>query len=335
MSSTPPAVEGIMTRIGKCAMALALSAFVAATAAHGQAYPANPITLVNPYAAGGPADVLARPIAAAMGDILGQQVVILNKPGAATAIAALHVARAPADGYTLLLSTASAHIVTPALTPKVGYDGMRDFAFVAMIASVPNVLVVRPTLPASNVKELIALAKEKPGALNYGSVGNGSQPHLAAELFQQMTGTKLNHIPYKGAAPATTDLLSGQIDLAFLNAPALLPHIAAGKLRALATTTLKRAEQLPDVPSLDELGLKGFDVATWYGVTAPAGTSPAIVDRLAAVIGKVLTSSDIKARFAAQGTEIFLLPPKEFAAYVQTDARRLADLIKSANIQGE
>jgi tripartite-type tricarboxylate transporter receptor subunit TctC len=316
--------------------ALVLGALVAATAAsHAQTYPANPIMLVNPYAAGGPADVLARPIAAAMGDILGQQVVILNKPGAATAIAAQQVARAPADGYTLLLSTASAHIVTPALTPKVGYDGMRDFAFVAMIASVPNVLVVRPSLPVTDVKQLVALAREKPGTLNYGSVGNGSQPHLAAEMFQQMTAVKLNHIPYKGAAPATTDLLSGQIDLAFLNAPALLPHIATGKLRALATTTMKRAEQLPDVPTLDELGLKGFDVATWYGITAPAGTPPAIVDRLASVLGKVLSSPEIKARLAAQGTEIFLLPPKEFAAYVQADGKRLTDLIKSANIQGE
>jgi tripartite-type tricarboxylate transporter receptor subunit TctC len=262
-------------------------------------------------------------------------VVILNKPGAATAIAAQQVARAPADGYTLLLSTASAHIVTPALTPKIGYDGIRDFAFVAMIASVPNVLVVRSTLPVTDVAALIALAKQKPGALNYGSVGNGSQPHLAAEMFQQMTGAKLNHIPYKGAAPATTDLLSGQIDLAFLNAPVLLPHIASGKLRALAATTMKRAEQLPDAPTLDELGLKGFDVATWYGIAAPAGTPPAIVDRLASVLGKVLASPEIKAKFTAQGTEVFLLPPKEFAAYVQEDAKRLTDLIKSANIQGE
>ena len=218
--------------------------------------------------------------------------------------------------------------------PKIGYDGIRDFAFVAMIASVPNVLVVRSALPVNDVKELVALAKQKAGTLSYGSVGNGSQPHLAA-LFQQMTGTKLNHIPYKGAAPATTDLLSGQIDLAFLNAPVLLPHIASGKLRALATTTMKRAEQLPDVPTLDEFGLKGFDVATWYGVTAPAGTPPAIVDRLATVLGKVLASPEIRAKFAAQGAEVFLLPPKEFAAYVQEDAKRLTDLIKSANIQGE
>lgn len=306
-----------------------------ATAAQGQTYPASPVMLVNPYAAGGPADSLARPIASAMSEILGQQVVILNKPGAATAIAAQYVARAQPDGLNLLLSTASAHIVTPALVPKIGYDGMRDFAFVAMIASVPNVLVVRPTLGVNSVPELIALAKQKPGTLNYGSVGNGSQPHLAAELFQQMTATKLNHIPYKGAAPATTDLLSGQIDLAFLNAPVLIPHIAAGKLKALAATTMQRAEQLPDVPTLNELGLKDFDVATWYGITAPAGTPPAIVDKLAATLTKVLNSPDIKAKFAQQGTEVFLLQPKEFEAYVRTDAKRLTDLIKSANIQGE
>jgi tripartite-type tricarboxylate transporter receptor subunit TctC len=191
-----------MKGIGPCAMALAIGVLATATLSHAQSYPSSPIMLVNPYTAGGPADGLARPLASALGDSLGQQVVILNKPGAATAIAAQHVARAPADGYTLLLSTASAHIVTPALTPKINYDGIRDFAFVAMIASVPNVLVVRSTLPVNDVAALTALAKQKPGTLNYGSVGNGSQPHLAAEMFQQMTGTKLNHIPYKGAAPS-------------------------------------------------------------------------------------------------------------------------------------
>jgi tripartite-type tricarboxylate transporter receptor subunit TctC len=320
--------------LGFCiAAAAALSAF--ATAAQAQSYPTSPVMLVNPYAAGGPADVLIRPVASDMSDVLGQQVMILNKPGAATAIAAQTVARAQPDGYTLLLSTASAHIVTPALTPKIGYDGMRDFAFVAMIASVPNVLVVRPNLIVNSVAELVALAKRKPGELTFGSVGQGSQPHLAAELFQQMTGTKLNHIPYKGAAPATTDLLSGQIDLAFLNVPVLLPHIATGKLKALATTTLRRADQLPEVATLDELGLKGFDVATWYGVTAPAGTPQPIIDKLAATLAQVVAAPDIKAKLAGQGTEVFLLPPKDFAAYVQTDAKRLTDLIKSANIQGE
>jgi tripartite-type tricarboxylate transporter receptor subunit TctC len=321
-----------MTVARICRMAAVFAAL--ATPSHGQTYPASPITLINPYAAGGPADVLARPIASAMADLLGQQVVILNKPGAATAIAALQVARAPADGYTLLLSTASTHIVTPALG-KTGYDGVRDFSFIAMVASVPNVLAVRAALPARDVGELIALAKAKPGTLNYGSVGIGSQTHLAAELFQQRTGTRFNHIPYKGAAPAVTDLLSGQIDLVFFNAPALLPHVAAGKLRALATVTRQRAEQLPDLPTLHERGLADFDVATWYGIVAPPNLPAPIVEKLAATLGKALAMPDMQARFAAQGTEVFLLPPKEFLAYVQEDAKRLTDLIKTANIQGE
>ncbi len=318
-----------------CATLGALAALGEVATAQAQSYPTSPIMLVNPYAAGGPADVLIRPVASAMSDVLGQQVVILNKPGAATAIAAQTVARAQPDGYTLLLSSASAHIVTPALMPKIGYDGMRDFAFIAMIANVPNVLVVRPSLHVESVAELIALAKRKPGELNYGSVGQGSQPHLAAELFQHMTGVKLNHVPYKGAAPATADLLSGQIDLAFLNVAAVLPHVATGRLSALATTTLRRAAQLPDVATLDELGFKGFDIATWYGVAAPAGTPQPVIDRLAAVLTQVMASPNIKSRLTAQGTEVFLLPPQEFAAYVQADAKRLTDLIKSANIQGE
>ena len=305
-----------------------------ASAAYGQDYPVKPITLVNPYAAGGPADLLARTVAAGMGDLLGQQVVILNKPGGATAIGAAFVAAAPPDGHTLLIAGASSHIVTPVLS-KVTYDGIKDFAPVAMVANVPNVLVVRASLPVKSVPELVALAKSKPAALNYGSVGNGSQPHLAAETFKQMAGVNFTHIPYKGAAPAITDLLAEQIDLAFLNAPPLLQHIQSGKLTALAVTTMKRARQLPDVPTLDELGLRGFDVATWYGITAPAATPKPVVEKLTAVISKVLTSSDVVAKLTSQGAEIFLLPPKEFADYLQADAARLTKLIKSANIQAE
>ena len=310
----------------------ALAIAMIASAAYGQDYPVKPITLVNPYAAGGPADLLARTVAAGMGDLLGQQVVILNKPGGATAIGAAFVAAAPPDGHTLLIAGASSHIVTPVLS-KVTYDGIKDFAPVAMVANVPNVLVVRASLPVKSVPELVALAKSKPAALNYGSVGNGSQPHLAAEMFKQMAGVNFTHVPYKGAA--ITDLLAEQIDLAFLNAPPLLQHIQSGKLTALAVTTLKRARQLPDVPTLDELGLRGFDVATWYGITAPAATPKPVVEKLTAVISKVLTSPDVVAKLTSQGAEIFLLPPKEFADYLQADAARLTRLIKSANIQAE
>jgi tripartite-type tricarboxylate transporter receptor subunit TctC len=312
----------------------ALAIAMIASAAYGQDYPVKPITLVNPYAAGGPADLLARTIAAGMNDLIGQQVVILNKPGGATAIGAAFVAAAAPDGYTLLIAGASSHIVTPVLS-KVTYDGIKDFALVAMVANVPNVLVVRASLPVKSVPELVALAKSRPAALNYGSVGNGSQPHLAAEMFKQMAGVNFTHIPYKGAAPAITDLLAEQIDLAFLNAPPLLQHIQSGKLTALAVTTMKRARQLPDVSTLDELGLRGFDVATWYGITAPAATPKPVVEKLTAVISKVLTSPDVVAKLTSQGAEIFLLPPKEFADYLQADAARLTRLIKSANIQAE
>jgi tripartite-type tricarboxylate transporter receptor subunit TctC len=299
-----------------------------------ETYPSGPITLVNPYAAGGPADVLARTMITPMSEVLGQPIVVLNKPGGATAVAAAFVAASAPDGQTVLMSSASSHIVTPALT-KVGYDGMRDFAFVCMIAAVPNVLVVRAGLPVRSVPELVALAKGAPGKLNYASVGIGSQPHLAAELFRQQTGTDITHVPYKGAAPATVDLLAGQIDLAFLNAPPLLPHVKSGALRALAVARLKRAEALPDVPTLAELGFPGFDVTTWYGIAVPAGTRPEIVARLASTFERVLADPDVKAKLASQGAEVFFLPPKEFVAYLADDSARLIKLMKSANIVGE
>ena len=311
----------------------AIALGIIASAAHAQSFPSSPITLVNPYAAGGPADLIARTVGAAMSEQVGQQIVILNKPGGATAIAAAHVAQAAPDGYTLLLSNASSHIVTPALTQKISYNGMKDFAFIAMIANVPNVLVVRETLPAKNVQELIAYAKASPGKLNYASVGPGSQPHIAGEMFQQMTGTNLTHVPYKGAAPAAVDLVSGTMDLAFLNVPPMLPHIQTGKLRGLAVTSSRRAGQLPNVPTLDELGLDDFEVVTWYGMAAPAKTPQPVLDTLSTVIGKALASGEVKSKLVAQGVEIHHLPPKEFAAYLQINSDRLTKLIKSANIK--
>ncbi len=302
-----------------------------ATLAQAQDYPRSPITLVNPYAAGGPADLLARTIAAGMSEQLGQQVIILNKPGAATALGASFVAHAAPDGYTLLIAGASSHIVTPAMS-KVNYEGIKGFALVAMVANVPNVLVVRSSLPVNSVPELIAYAKANPGKLNFASVGKGSQPHLAGEMFRQMAAVEMVHVPYSGAAPALTDLVSGQMDLAFLNAPPVIPHIQTGKIRGLGLTTLKRSPQLPDLPTLDELGLKGFDVVTWYGITAPAGTPQPIVDRLSAVVSKVLSTPDVTAKLTSQGAEIFLLPPAAFATYLQQDAERLLRIIKTANI---
>jgi tripartite-type tricarboxylate transporter receptor subunit TctC len=326
-------VAGIGTSCRQFAVA-AVAAGVIATTASAQQFPTGPITLVNPYAAGGPADTLARTITDPMSGFLGQQIVLLNKPGGATAIAASYVALAPKDGHTLLISSASSHIVTPLLA-KVTYEGMKDFAFVCMIASVPNVLVVRNGLPAKSVAELVALGKAKPDTLSFASVGNGSQPHLAGELLQQMTGTKFVHVPYRGAAPATLDLVAGQIDFGILNAPPLLEHIKTGALHALGVASLKRSPQLPDVPTLDEQGLKGFNVVTWYGVAAPAGTPPSVVDKLAAAFQKSLASPAVKDKLASQGVDAFYLSPQEFVSYLQDDAKRMSDLIKSANIKGE
>jgi tripartite-type tricarboxylate transporter receptor subunit TctC len=312
-------------------VAAALVLMVLASAASAQDYPRGPITLVNPYAAGGPADLLARTVATGMSERLGQQVVILNKPGAATAVGASFVAHAAPDGYTLLIAGASSHIVTPAMS-KVNYEGIRDFALIGMVADVANVLVVRESLPVKTVQELITYAKTNPAKLNFASVGKGSQPHLAGEMFKQMAGVDMVHVPYSGAAPAMTDLISGQMDLAFLNAPPVLPHVQTGKVRALALTTLKRSAQFRDVPTLDELGLTGFDVRTWYGITAPAKTPQPIVDKLSSVLAEVLKSPETAGKLTSQGAQIFLLPPKEFAAYLQQDAERLLKVMKAANI---
>jgi tripartite-type tricarboxylate transporter receptor subunit TctC len=315
----------------RAAAAVAISTL--SPVAFAQTFPTTTIQLVNPYAAGGPADLLARTIASAMSDVLGQQVIVVNKPGASTTIGANFVAHSRPDGYTLFIAGATAHAIMPLLTPKVGYDGLADFAPVSMVANVPNVLVVRSSLPIRSMQELIDYAKANPGKLNFASVGVGSQPHLAAELFKQMTGADMVHVPYAGAAPATTDLVSGHVDLGFLNVPPLLQHIRAGSLRALAVTTLQRAEQLPDVSTLDELGLKGFDVGTWYGISAPASTPQPVIDKLSETLAKVLNTPAVKEKLTSQGAGIFLLGPSEFAAYLRKDAERMAQVIKAARIR--
>jgi tripartite-type tricarboxylate transporter receptor subunit TctC len=328
-------VARVANALAACTVAALAVGFAHAAMAQDVAqYPRTTIQIVNPYAAGGPVDSFLRPLAAAMADALKQQVVVINKPGAGTAIGANFVARAEPDGYTLLLSAATAHAVIPVLT-KVGYDGLASFTFISMMTIIPNVMVARAGLPVKSVAEVIALAKASPGKLTFASAGLGSQPHLAGELFKQMTGTDIIHVPYTGAAPATTDLVSGQIDLAFLNAPALIQHIQSGALRGLAATTARRAGQLPDLPTLDELGLKGFDVASWFGISAPARTPRGIVDKLAGVIAQVLAVPAVRQRIEAQGTEIFVLGPDEFAAYLRQDAERMARIIRAANIKTE
>ncbi|MBK5958483.1 hypothetical protein CCR97_09725 [Rhodoplanes elegans] len=326
---------------GRRLITTVLSLLVAATTAgttraeaqaQEQAFPRTTIQLVNPYAAGGSADLLARTVASAMGDLLGKEVIVVNKPGAGTTIGASFVAHAEPDGHTLYLSTATAHTIMPRLS-KTTYDGVADFAPIAMIANVPNVLVVRSSLPITTMAELVAYTKAHPRQLNFASVGIGSQPHLAGELFMQMTGASMVHVPYTGVAPATTDLLSGQMDLGFLNAPPLLQHIESGRLRALAVTIPKRADQLPSVRTLDELGLKGFDIGTWYGISAPAKTPPAVLDKLRRTLATVMAMPAVRQKIVGQGSEVFYLDADAFAAYLKRDAERMAKLIDTAGLK--
>jgi tripartite-type tricarboxylate transporter receptor subunit TctC len=298
-----------------------------------QTYPSRTITLVNPYAAGGPADLLARIVAEGVGAALGQSVIVENKVGAGTAIAAAYVAHAQPDGYTLFIGGSPSHIIAPALAKGAKFDGIKDFSFISMVGNVPNVLVVPSQRPYQTVQELIAAAKAAGGSMNFASVGQGSLPQLLGLKFQQVGDFKLVHVPYGGAAPATTDLLAGRIDLAFLNLPPLLPHIQAHTLRALAIANEVRSEALPQVPTMAELGFGGFDMSTWYGISAPAGTPRAIVDKLASAIEQTLKSPTAKEKFSKAGAEMFLKGPDEYAAYVEQDAKRMLPLIDAAQLR--
>ena len=305
--------------------ALALAPLGAAA----QGWPARPISLVVPYPAGGPVDVSARLVAQKLQASLGQPVVVENKPGAGGNIGADFVAKSAPDGYTLVMGAIATHAINPALYPRMPYDALRDFRHVALVVQVPNVLVVNNDLPARSVPELIDLLKKNPGKFDFASGSTGSTGHLAGELFKQMTGTFMVHIPYKGAGPAVTDLLAGRVHLMFDNLASALPNIRAGKVRALAVTTLQRTSFLKDIPTLDESGLKGFDMTTWWGVMAPAKTPEPVVERLAAEIGAAIRSPDVRERLAAMGSETpAVRTPREFTAFVEKELRTYAPLVK-------
>jgi len=282
---------------------------------------------VVPYAPGGPVDLSARLIAPKLQQALGQPVVVENKPGAGGNIGADFVAKSAPDGTTLVMGAIATHAINPALYKNFPYDPVRDFRHVALLVQVPNVLVVNNDLPARSVAELIRLLKEKPGKLDFASGSTGSTGHLAGELFKQLTGTTMVHVPYKGSAPAVSDLLAGRVALMFDNLASALPNIQAGKVRALAVTTLKRTSFLKDTPTLDESGLKGFDMTTWWGVMAPARTPDAVVDRLASGIQK--TIPELKERLAAMGSEPpSVRTPREFTAFVEKERKTYSVLVK-------
>ena len=274
-------------------------------------------------------DLSARLLAPGLQDALGQPVIVENKVGAGGNIGADFVAKSAPDGYTLVMGAIATHAINPALYPKLPYDPVRDFRHVALLVQVPNVLVVGNDVPARTVQEFITLVKANPGKFDFASGSTGSTGHLAGELFKQMTGTYLVHIPYKGSAPAVLDLVSGRVHLMFDNLASALPNIKAGKVRALAVTVLKRSSFLPRVPTLDESGLKGFDLTTWWGVMAPAGTPRAIVDRLAAEIGRLIEQPDMKERFATMGSETpTVRTPAEFTAFVEKELKTYSQLVK-------
>ncbi|PJM89189.1 tripartite tricarboxylate transporter substrate binding protein [Achromobacter ruhlandii] len=302
--------------------AVALSIGAASAAA---AYPDRPVVLVNPYAAAGPADVVARSLARALEKRLGQPVVVENKPGGGASIGTGFVARAKPDGYTLLLGTSAGHVVTP-LMQKTVYDGVKGFAFCSVVAVQPIMLVVNPSRGIRSVSELIARAKAEPGKWSYGSAGVGGATHLGAELFQQVAGVQLNHIPYAGASPAINDVVGGQTDLAMLNLSASLPFIRQGRLLALAYASDKRSPLLPDVPTLAEAGVAGADAASWYSLAAPAGTPADIVRTLSDAVRAVNDDPDYRRVMQEQAIALMALSPREADAYVakdQADMRRL------------
>ena len=298
-------------------------------------WPSKPIHFIVPYPAGGPVDAVARMLGQKVGDALHQPVVVENKAGAGGNIGADFVAKSPADGYTILMGAVATHAINPTLYPSIPYDAARDFAPVTQVAATPNVLVVNPALPVKSVKELIDYARKNPGRLNFGSGSTGSAGHLAGELMKSMAGIDMTHVPYKGAAPAMQDLLAGRLDLMFDNLASAQAQIKAGKVRALAVTTAQRSPLAPDLPTVGESGLPGFDINTWFGVFAPARTPPAIVQRLHDTFAAALALPDVRERMLALGAEPVASTPKEFAAYIDAEATKYARLVKASGAKAD
>jgi tripartite-type tricarboxylate transporter receptor subunit TctC len=309
---------------------LALVTFVASA----QTYPSKAIRLVVPFAPGGGTDLTARIVAQKLSENFGQQVVVDNRGGAGTIVGTQVVVSAPPDGYTLLIGTP--HLTTlPSLGTKLPYDPSKDVAPITNLVSTPNLLVIHPSLPAKTVKELIVLAKARPGTLNYSSAGVGGGSHLSAELFKAMAGIDMVHVPYKGAGPALIDLLAGNVATYFGSVASSLPHVKSGRLRALGVTGLQRSTAAPDVPTIAEAGVPGFEVSNWNGLLGPAAVPKDIIDKLHREVGKVLQAADVKERFLKEGFTPVGNSPAEFAAYLKAETAKWTKVIKSAGIRAE
>jgi len=306
----------------------------AASAALAQNYPARPIRVIAPFPPGGGTDLFARTIAQKLSAAWGQQVVVDNRSGAGGMIGSEMVAKAAPDGYTLLITSSSSHVISPHLSRKPPYDALNDFVAVIMIASAPNVLVVHPSVPARSVKELIDLAKARPGALNYASNGSGTLSHLTGELFKLQTGVDLVHIPYKGGPPAVIDLVAGQVSVLFSALPTVFAQVRAGKLRLVAVTGDKRIAPVIDVPTVAET-VPGFESVQWWGMFAPPALSADLTARLSGEVAKMLVDVELKARFAAEGAESAQISPRDFPAFLRADFEKWGKVVKAAGIRAE
>ena len=308
---------------------LAVAFASAALAAHAQ-YPNKPIKMVVPFPAGGTTDILARSVAADLQKVFGQPVVVENKAGAGGNIGSDFVAKSPPDGYTLLMGTVGTHAINVALYPKMPYDAVKDFVPISLVAGVPNVLVAAPGFPVNSVKDLIDLAKKSPDKTTFASSGNGTSIHLSGELFKQLAGVQMTHVPYKGSSAALPDVMSGQVNVMFDNAPSVMPQIKGGKLKAIAVTSGTRSPALPNVPTIAEAGLPGFEATSWFGVLAPAGTPKDIVDKLSQTIAKAVQSAEFKERLAAQGAEGVGNTSEQFAAHIKTEIDKWAKVVRAS-----
>ncbi|WP_255592439.1 tripartite tricarboxylate transporter substrate binding protein [Bordetella sp. BOR01] len=314
----------------QAACGAALATLVCAAPASAQSFPQRPITLVVPHSAGGTSDILARTVASEVSKSLGQNIIVDNKGGANGSIAAKTVATAEPNGYTLLLATASTHGINPALYKNLQYDAVKDFTPVTLLATVPNVLVVNKQVKATNVQELIAEIKANGNAFNMASAGAGTPGHLAGEMFKQRAGLDFVHVPYKGGSPALADLIGGQVQFLFTTIPGAMPHIKADTLRALAVTSPRRSPALPDLPTMAESGLPGFQAISWHGIVAPAGTPAATVDLLNQAFAKALASPEVRQRLMEEGAEAANLGKDEFGAFIQSEIAAWAEAVKAS-----
>jgi tripartite-type tricarboxylate transporter receptor subunit TctC len=325
-------LTSVLTRLS---FAIAIFGLAGVVQAQANDYPSKPIRLVVPAAPGGGADFLARIVGVKLGELVGQSVVVENRAGASGTIAADGTAKSPGDGYTVLMGQSTSIVIAPQLNPKLPYDTLRDLKPVTLVAEVPNVMVVHPSVPANTVKDLIALAKAKPDMLNFGSSGNGAPSHLAGEMFKSATGTRLVHVPYKGAGPAVNALLAGEIQVMFAPIVAVLPQVKAGRLRALGVTSAKRSAAAPDLPTLAEAGLTGYEISSWFGLFVPASTPAAVVDKLFKETNRVLKSPDVLERFAKEGAEPVGSTPADFNNYVRTEFVKYNKVIKDNGIKAD